>query len=426
MRTILALFAVMALAGCGGGGGANPAPNPPAVATNAPQGDLVTPTFSIVIAPRTSSSGGRTPQFVSSATKSVTITITNPPVGLSPTSVSSNVTPPCTSGTPCRVSGPPSPPGRVDNFSITTYDGPVAGGVATGTALDTDNGTTTATPTAGADNPIPVTLMGIPFTIAIATPTNQNVDTPGQTQNLAVTVADHSGQTITGTYSQTVRVTDPDTATYGASVKGTSLSGTHPGSGCTTSCVDLKADTDTATLTYNGLAEDPVTLTSSASGVPGGNAGTATFTPNLQPIGHTSGGNSSLAGTPVGIDLYTLDNTSTAGYSGTEGYHEAGFTDAPYNKMLTTINPASGNGDCSAFASLGAANVSNDTVFTATATANVAGVCTRVVSDGLAAPGHGINATARAPQIRVGPTKQTFVVTYTTSSFGQSSKKRRQ
>ena len=115
------------------------------------------------------------------------------------------------------------------------------------------------------------------------------------------------------------------------------------------------------------------------------------------------------AGSPVGIDLFTTDNTSTVGYSGTEGYHEDGYTDSPYNKVLTTINGTS----CAAFASLGAANVSNDTVFTATATSNTAGTCTRVVSDGLAAANHG----AGGPQ---------FVVTYTTSSVNASSKHRRQ
>jgi hypothetical protein len=139
-------------------------------------------------------------------------------------------------------------------------------------------------------------------------------------------------------------------------------------------------------------------------------AGTATFTPTLAAIAHTTGGNSAAAGAPVGIDLFTTDNTSTIGYSGTEGYHENGYTDAPYNKVLTTI----GGTACTAFATLGAANLSNDTVFTATAIASpTAGLCTRVVSDGLAAASHG----AGGPQ---------FVVTYTTSQVSGSSKIRHQ
>jgi hypothetical protein len=172
----------------------------------------------------------------------------------------------------------------------------------------------------------------------------------------------------------------------------------------------LQTSTDTATLTYNGLAEDPVTLTSSASGVTGPNSGAATFTPTLHAITHTTGGNSASAGSPVGIDLFTNDNASTVGYSGTEGYHEDGYTDSPYNKVLTTIAGTS----CAAFATIGAANASNDTVFTATAIASpVAGTCTRVVSDGLAAANHGTGG----PQ---------FVVTYTTSSVNASSKHRQQ
>jgi hypothetical protein len=418
MRKILSLFAVLALAACGGGGGGTtsntPAP-PIAPPTTAPQGALVTPQFTIVVPSKSSSSsqrlpnGQRKPSFVSSAAASVTITLVS--VGGStsnlptPTSVTSNISgATCTVATPCVVSGPPSPPGQVDVYSIVTFD------TAGGTGNQLDIGSASFTPVAGQNNVTSVTLMGIPDSITITTPATKTVDTAAQAQALTVTVADHAGQTITGTFANVVRITDPDTATYGAAIKGTSLSGTHQGSGCTTTCVDLQTDTDAITLTYNGLAEDPVTLTSSVLTGSVTTAGTATFTPTLTAITHTTGGNSAATGNPVGIDLFTNDNTSPSGYSGTEGYHENGYTDSPYNKVLTTIAGSA----CTAFATLGAANVSNDTVFTATAIASpAAGSCTRVVSDGLAAANHG----AGGPQ---------FVVTYTTSQVSGSAKIRHQ
>ena len=406
MRKILTLAAVLALAGCGGGGGSAPTSPPPPQQTTAPTGNLVTPQFTIVIPAPGTKSTGRQPNFVSTAAKSVVITLTS--VGGStsnlptPTSVTTNVNPPnCSSG--CTVNGPPSPPGQVDAYTIVVWD--TNGG--TGAQLDT--GTVSFTPTAGQNTSVSVVLMGIPDSITIASLTTKTVDTAGQTQSLTVTVKDHSGQTITGTYANVVRITDPDPATYGASIKGTSLSGTHQGGSCTTTCVDLQTDTDTITLTYNGLAEDPVTLTSSVLTGSVTTAGTATFTPTLHAIAHTSGGNSAASGTPVGIDLYTTDSGSPVGYSGTEGYHEDGYTDSPYSKVLTTIDGSS----CAAFAALSGTNVSGDTVFTATESGATptAGTCTRVVSDGLAATNHGTGG----PQ---------FIVTYSTAQVGASSKKR--
>jgi large repetitive protein len=413
MRKILSLFAVLALAACGGGGGGGTASNPPAPPTAAPTaapGGLVTPQFTIVVPSKTGSSsqrlpnGLRKPNFVSSGALSVTITLVSVGGGapnVTPTSVTSSIS---SSTCPCVVNGPPSPPGQLDVYSIVTFD--AAGG--TGNQLDTAS--VSFTPTAGQNNVNNVTLMGIPSSIGFAAPSTETVGTAGQAQALLVNVRDHAGQTITGTYANVVRITDPDPATYGASIPGTVLSGTHTGSGCTTSCVDLQTSTDTATLTYSGLAEDPTTLTSSVLTGSVLTAGTATFTPTLSAITHTTGVNSAAAGTPVGIDLFTNASASPSGYSGTEGYHENGYTDSPYNKVLTTIDGTA----CTAFAGLGAANVTNDTVFTATAIASpTAGLCTRVVSDGLAAAGHGTGG----PQ---------FVVTYTTSQVSGSSKIRHQ
>src|ERR1700688_2364325 len=87
MRKILSLFAVLALGACGGGGGGTtsntPAP-PTAAPTTAPAGGDVTRQFTLRIPPRASSAKGRTPQYVSSSTLSVVITLTADSVGITP------------------------------------------------------------------------------------------------------------------------------------------------------------------------------------------------------------------------------------------------------------------------------------------------------------------------------------------------------
>src|SRR5208283_6168143 len=113
-----------------------------------------------------------------------------------------------------------------------------------GNALD--QGTVTFTPAAGQNNPVGVTLNGIPYTIAVGgVPAKFNAGTAAQSAPLAVTVADHFGETISGTYANPVRIADPD-----AAPNGTTLTGTHVGSGCAGSCVDLQGDGDAIALDY--------------------------------------------------------------------------------------------------------------------------------------------------------------------------------
>jgi hypothetical protein len=407
MRTIVFLAAVLTLAACGGGGGgsgttSNP---PPTVApTSVPQGQLVTPKFTIVVPGKSTSSTRRGPTFVSSASLSITITLTSvggsAPV-VTPTSVTSSISgASCTSVNPCVVNGPPSPPGQADAYTLATFD------AAGGAGNELDSGAVTFTPTAGINNVENVTLVGIPFSVTITgVPAGFAANTASQTANLAVTVADHAGQAITGTYANPVRITDPDADT----TNGTRLTGTHPGSGCTNSCVDLLTNTDTIALNYGGLAENAVVLASSATGVTGGNAGTATFTPLLNAItGDGTNPSTTLAGGGTGIDLYTNDSTSPVGYTGTVKYAELGFTNSPYNKALSVT----GGGACSTFATIATlANAANETPFTATSIAGPSGgQCTITVTDGLTDQPHPL---------------PTFRVSYTTSQIGASSKTRK-
>jgi len=431
---ILSAVLALALAGCGGGGGGSTNAQPPAPQTSAPQSGLVTPQFTIVIpGPGTSSSarspkGQRRPNFVSTATKSVTITLVSVNGSTSnlphPTSVTTDIDNSggaCNSG--CVVNGPPSPPGVPDAYTITTFD--ATGG--TGNVLD--KGAVTFTPTAGQNNITNVTLNGVPFTVTIAgVPANWSANTAGQTTNLTVTVKDHAGQTITGTYNTSVRITDPDAET----TNGTHLTGTHVGAGCTNSCVDLTTDADVVTLNYGGLAENPVVLASSNADVTAdsGTAGTGTFTPLLKPIlpvgcvtvacngggaGTDTNPTTSLGGD--GIDLFTTDNTSPVGYTGTVTYFEQGYTNTPYNKVLSaTAGTCSAGGPVTAYANVSApVDAANATNFTYTANAAVAGACPFTVTDGLT------DHTNTAPDTTTQPTYQ---VTYTTSQIKASAKQR--
>ncbi len=365
-------------------------------ATAAPQGNNVTPQFRIVVPAKLAASRTRrAPQFVSTATMSITITITNAPAGSTPTSVTTDISgASCASG--CTVNGPPSPPGRLDNYLLTTFD--QTGGV--GNALDT--ATASITPVFGQTTTATVTMLGIPFSIVIlGVPTNFQAGTTNQSTPLNVVVADHSGETITGTYANPVVINQPDSPT----LFGVAITGTNTACGIL-QCVTMTGSSDALTFFYDGRAENPVTLTSSATGVSGSNAGTATFTPVLQPIVWAGGPTSAAPGNPIGIDLYTAA-PGPVGWDGFESYAEHGYTDGPWYQTLTQTGAAA----CSTFATVQIIPNDGLTIFQADAIASpVAGLCTLTVTDGL------------TQQHNASPT---FVVTYTTWSADTNVKRRR-
>jgi hypothetical protein len=296
------------------------------------------------------------------------------------------------------VSGPPSPPGVPDAYTITTYDS-VGGASGTGHALDI--ATPTFTPVIGQSNAETVTLEGIPVSVSIVA-NALPADTQNQSETLTVSALDYDGNPITGSYATTtgtaatIQLDDPDTAQYG-----TSLSGTVSGGGCAGSCLELSSSTDAAaaTLDYGGLAENPVTLTATGTGI---TTSTGTFTPTLKPIVYASGSGPVNATSQPEIDLFTTDSTSASGYRGSESFSEAGFTDDPYFGTLGVTGASS----CSSFATINAAF----NIFTASAIAGaVAGSCTLTVTDGLT------DQTNALP---------TITVTYTTSSVGTNAKHR--
>ncbi|HEY6235411.1 MAG TPA: hypothetical protein VIW69_09950 [Candidatus Elarobacter sp.] len=412
MRKILTLLAMMALAGCGGGGGAStaPNPNPQPIQTIAPQGNLVTPTFTLNIGSKTGSSNSRDPQYVDATnSKSVSITLVSTngvPTTVTNPTVTTNITPPCA----CTVPGPPSPPGT-DRYTVTVFD--TNGGA--GNALST--ATKDFTIVAGSANTgLGIVLFGIVKSITIGAPAAPNAGTTPADAALTVTAKNAAGGTITGTYGDnstgaayignlalngtpvtvTINETNANGATLVASGGATQNS---------TTSVTLHNDSDGVKLHYAGLAENQKKITAAATG---STNGTTNFQPTLQAITPASG---------TEIDLYVDSTTGGTGSTGSQTFTEAGFTGAPYNQSFTwTFTPtATFVTPCSQIATITPASGTGGGVFTATApaaaTPPAAGSCDLVINDNLTQGGH--VATAKT------------VVTYTTSSVSASKHNRK-
>jgi hypothetical protein len=436
MRKILTILTVLALAGCGGGGGGSSQPQPPPVQTQAPQGPFVTPQFTIVVpsSGKSSSSVGRTPNYVSSGTLSVQITLTADSNGVPPGSISGNpattviAANSCNSG--CTVNGPPSPPGT-DSFLIVTYDNNVP---ASGHPLNAAqlNGVTIS---AGVNNPQSVTLGAIPKTLSISgVPTGGGALTAGtasQTATVSVVAVDAAGVTIPTGHTPAVfyvdatgaainvTLSDPDTGLHGSCVVNTGPSTCTTGAATS---VTFPGPDQTRVLAYDGLAENPVTLTASASTATNG---TASFQPALNaPVFNGAQATPSPATAQSGSPEIDLFATSGIGSTGTEYFTESGWTNSPYNHALTFANTGactSGAGLATTMAdiatiSAGANSTTNGTPFTATTNTGAGqpkpGSCPSTISDGLSS-----NTTDGSA---------TLTVTYTTSSISASSKHRHQ
>ncbi|MBV8371528.1 MAG: hypothetical protein JO036_21670 [Candidatus Eremiobacteraeota bacterium] len=434
MRKILILATVLALAGCGGGGGGSSQPQPPPVPTAAPNGPFYTPQFTIVV-PSGGKSGSsakvkssaRTPNYVSSGTLSVQITLTADSVGIAPNTITGNpattVIPANSCNSGCTVNGPPSPPGT-DSFLIVTYDNNVPASGHPLNAAQLNN----VTITAGQNNPQSVTLGAIPKTLSVSgVPTGGGAFTAGtasQAANVSVVAVDAAGVTIptghtpnvfyvdaTGT-AINVTLSDPDTGQHGSCVinTGTSTCTTGAATSVTFSGPDV-----TRVLAYDGLAENDVTLTASASTATNG---TAIFEPKLNaPVFNGSQATPSgvaLSGSPE-IDLFA---TSGIGSTGSESFTESGWTNAPYGHALTHAETGACTGTATSMSqiatiSTGANDTTNGTPFTATVVGSpVTGSCPSTISDGLS--GNGTDGSA------------TLTVTYTTSSISASAKHRHQ
>jgi hypothetical protein len=405
MRKILSLFAVLALAACGGGGGGTTAnaPAPPTSApTLAPQGQLVTPQFTLVVPQKAASSGTRKPLYISASTLSVTITLNNPPVGLTNTSVTTQINGTsgnsCTTG--CTVSGPPSPPGS-DSFTVTTYDAP--GGAGPGAhALST--ATKTFVIVAGSANAnLTITLNGIVAALAISGVPSATANTAVGNTQLTVTPKDAAGAAITGTYGDSTGAANPVTVSINETdANGATLVAAGSATQNTTTSVTLHSDADSVSFHYGGVAENTKTLTVAASGV---TSATTTFQPTLLAITPASG---------TEVDLFVPGDVGGTGASGGQTFAELGFTNSPYSKSFSfTFTPTSTFTTPCANIATNVQSTPGVFAITAATVANspTPGSCDLTVNDGLTQNLHTSTATV--------------AVTYTTSAVHASGKHRR-
>jgi len=420
MRPYIALAAILALTACGGGSGGGtttpsatvPAPTPTPTGS-APASNYATPTFRITVPAPTGAATRRRPQFISSATQSITITLTADSAGQNPTTLGGNPATTnisgasCSSG--CTVNGPTSPAGS-DTYTLTTYDQPNG----TGNALDTNSGTFTIV--SGVTNTETITLNGIPAHILIPNLPAFPAGAPNSiligATGASVNVANADGETITGQYANPVTISDPDTNGNG-SLLTASLPCPPPPFGnpaVAPTQMNLAASTSSIAFCYGGVAENPVTLVATAPGVA---AAPSIFPPILFAPAYLPGSGfppSVVVGSsPPDIELYA---TSGLGSTGTVNYTEAGWTGQPYNQMLNAFaNLACSSGSSfSNYATVNSANMGPATAITVTAAASpTAGACPLTVWDGLAA----------------GLTTTTFASSYTTSGFTVNGRRRR-
>jgi hypothetical protein len=255
------------------------------------------------------------------------------------------------------VNGPPSPPGT-DSFLIVTYDNNVP---ASGHALNAAQ-LNNVTITAGQTNPQSVVLGAIPATLSVSgVPTGVGALTAGtqsQTATVSVVAVDAAGVTIPTGHSPAVfyvdatgaainvTLTDPDTNQHGSCVINTGTSTCTGGAGTS---VTFAGPDDTKVLAYDGLAENPVTLTASASTATNG---TASFEPKLNaPVFNGAQATPSPAVAQSGSAEIDLFATSGIGSTGTESFTESGWTNSVYNHALTFAN----TGACAAGAGLATA-----------------------------------------------------------------------
>lgn len=326
-RTIAALGAVGLLAGCSSAGEqSSPLPaRSAAIAARASSSPIAEKhrrkgalTIHIRIPKR---HRRRAPHYVSAATKGMTMAFTGPStmtqvVDLTPSD------PRCT-GSPLTCTIAVRLLAGSYTVTIKTYDeAPVSGGIPAGAKLLSTAKNVAFTMEGGITNDVGFTLDGVVASLVVGGLPSGTAGTPfSSAQALTVTAKDADGDTIVGTYDNAVTLSDNDGS--GATSIATSGSDSPPAG-------QLLSSSDTAKLSYTGLAILPVTIKARASGA---SSGSAPFAPALQPIVVST--SDALNPNFAGVDLYA---TSGAGSSGTFTASEAGWTNAPYNKSLTVTN----------------------------------------------------------------------------------------
>jgi hypothetical protein len=372
----VAVASLVLLAGCGGGGGSAPAPQqPPVQATPAalvPAAGSATLTLDV---PRSSSSAGRAPKYVSPNSAKLVVTVltvngnapsaTQVPPALNPetftlsTAAGGN----CTvspSGETCTVTIP-APTGQV-TYQFDVFD-------SANNKLSTN--TLTYTIAAGSSPNLQAQLKGIVNTVAVTTPTL----TAGTSFSGPITVQafDASGALITGSapYNNPFTLTDNDAT--GA----TSLTD----GGTTGLVVTVGGPNDVVILNFDGEDIDPFTITATIPGKPATTVATVQI--NHSPVTFPGTPNDTQRPTDPNFNQPTLAFTSIPS---TQQFTAAqvGWSDHGTHGFTVALDPATCGSGAAAVVTVAPAAGTNNRTFNVTS--QNPGVCKGTVTGG--PPGH--------------------------------------
>jgi hypothetical protein len=328
--------------------------------------------------------GRLSPNFIPVHTASVSITIDSvnggsPPAGLAKTKTTAITQAACNPA--CVVSGPASPPGS-DGFTVTVKD-------ESGNALSRAS-KTFIIKTGIANNSGSITLLGVPASFSITGIPLTGTVAVGTSSQIALHVLDAAGDTITGTYSKPVTVTDSDAS--GAT--GLTLNNAPTPQ----TSVQVTKNTDTLETFYSGLAIVPAVFTAHADGATNG---VVTFTPSIiNPASVCKAAGTGSDTTPCAtpgpqINLYAAAGTgSTAAFSASQ----PGWQSANFHRTFTQSNTCAG---------VATISTPDNVTFTAAAAGATTATTCHVTITG------GANASIDVP------------ITFTTSSIGISSRHHR-
>lgn len=342
VRTLgIALIFSFALAGCGGGA---PGPGP---STAPPHGDMAKVVFSVVIPGAPGSSSARRPDYVSSNTQSLTVTVNSGTPQVFALTPATN--PNCSASggeTTCSNLVAVAPPGTNDDFTFDMF----ASTNGTGTPLSIANDDNVEINKGVANQLGTLTLNPVLGSIAMSVSGSYAAGTSSSGNAIDITAKDPSGATI-------IAPGDYITSSGTANPIGLGLSGAGAAN-FTLSASSLAGPSNSATLAYNGN-DGAVTVTASATGV---TSQQQTITPTAQPITLTLASSASAADYLITNGPYELDFYAS-GITGTVTPVETGYS-APFTLQSTTcsssevsFSPSAGN------------SVSNGSAFTVSAVA---------------------------------------------------------
>ena len=263
------------LAGCGGGGSS------PAAPPAHPSGSASTANVSVVIeVPRAASATSRSPQYVSSGTANVSVTVG-----------ALNASAPCVSpATTCSVSI--AAPLGSDSFTVSLFDG-------SSNLLAT--GTTVFTVLANALNTIPLTFDGVVHSLTLSFNAPTIVQGAGASSNLTIIAQDAAGFTILqpGNYATPIVLTTSPALPSSFSL------------GAPATISAIPASNSVVPVNYDGTATAVTSIVFTATS--GAVTGTATLTIPTPGGVHVGSGTLQFTTIPASAQTITISETNYAG-----------------------------------------------------------------------------------------------------------------